>query len=62
MRKIVEDYSYEHDEAKYGIRSGVDKAIKEYIYVKKDEIINKVIDRAVTEIVRKGLPKLLERV
>ncbi|MGN0548052.1 MAG: hypothetical protein ACI4IM_00470 [Acutalibacteraceae bacterium] len=37
-------------------------AVKDLIYSHKDEIIDKVVDRATKEIVRKGLPKLLERV
>ena len=36
-------------------------AVKDIVYSHKDEIIEKVVDRAVKEIVRKGLPKLLER-
>ena len=36
-------------------------AVKELVYANKDEIIDKVVDRAVKEIVRKGMPKLLER-
>jgi ribosomal protein L14 len=36
-------------------------AVKEMVYSHKDEIIDKVVDRAVKEIVRKGMPKLLER-
>ena len=36
-------------------------AVKELIYSNKDEIIDKVVDRAVKEIIRKGMPKLLER-
>ena len=36
-------------------------AVKDLIYSHKDEIIDKVISRATTEIVKKGLPKLLER-
>ena len=47
-------------EIKHGIRNGTDKAIKEYIYTEKENIINRVIERATTEIVKKGLPKLLE--
>ncbi len=31
--------------AKYGIREGVDKAIKQYIYSKKDTIIDRVVER-----------------
>lgn len=36
-------------------------AVKELVYAHKDEILDKVVDRAVKEIVRKGIPKLLER-
>ena len=36
-------------------------AVKELVYSCKDEIIEKVVDRAAKEIVRKGMPKLLER-
>lgn len=50
----------ESRDAAYGIREGMDKAIKQYIYAKKDAIIERVVERAVTEIVKKGLPKLLE--
>ena len=61
-KRIVAEHSYENREAKYGIRDGVDKAIKQYIYSRKDEVIEKVIDRASVEIVKKGLPKLIERI
>ena len=60
-RRIVETHGYENREAKYGIREGIDKAIKQYIYSKKDAIIDRVVDRATVEIVKKGLPKLLEK-
>ena len=36
-------------------------AVKDLVYSHKDEIVDKVVDRATKEIVRKGLPKLLER-
>lgn len=39
----------------------ISAAVKELVYSHKDEIIDKVIDRAVKELTRKGLPKLLER-
>lgn len=38
----------------------ISRAVKDIVYSHKDEIIDKVIDRAVKELVRKGLPKLLE--
>jgi len=60
-RRIVETHGYENREARAGIRDGVDKAVKQYIYSKKDAIIDRVVDRATVEIVKKGLPKLLEK-
>ena len=36
-------------------------AVKDLVYSNKYEIIGKVVDRVIKEIVRKGLPKLLER-
>jgi len=32
------------------------------MYSKKDAIVDRVVDRATVEIVKKGLPKLLEKV
>lgn len=60
-KRIVEERNYENREAKYGIREGTDKAIKQYIYSNKDAIIDRVIDRATAEIVRKGMPKLIDK-
>jgi hypothetical protein len=60
-KRIVTEHCYENREAKIGIREGVDKAIKQYIYSKKDSVIERVVDRASVEIVKKGLPKLLDR-
>jgi hypothetical protein len=31
------------------------------VYENKDEIIEKIINRAVTEMIKKGMPKLIER-
>ena len=59
--RIVAEHRYENREARIGIRDGVDKAIKQYIYSKKDEVIDRVVERATVEIVKKGLPKLLDR-
>lgn len=61
-RRIVAEHGYENREAKYGIREGVDKAIKQYIYSKKDDVIERVVERASVEIVKKGIPKLIERI
>lgn len=61
-KRIVTDHEYESRETRFGIRDGVDKAIKQYIYSQKDVIIDRVVDRASVEIVKKGLPKLIERI
>jgi Cys-tRNA synthase (O-phospho-L-seryl-tRNA:Cys-tRNA synthase) len=60
-KRLVTEHCYENREARIGIREGVDKAIKQYIYSKKDSVIERVVDRATVEIVKKGLPKLLDR-
>ena len=39
----------------------ISKAVKDLVYSRKDEIIDRIVDKAVKELVRKGLPKLLER-
>lgn len=36
-------------------------AVKELVYNHKDEIIERVVDRAAREIAKKALPKLLDR-
>lgn len=59
--RIVAERGYENREAKMGIRYGVDKAVKQYIYSKKDSIIDRVVERASAEIVKKGLPKLITK-
>lgn len=35
--------------------------VKEVIYAHKDEIIERIVDRAATEMVKKGMPKLLAK-
>lgn len=60
-KQMVSEYGATSRDAKYGVRNGVDKAVKAYIYSRKEEIIEKCVNRAVAELVRKGLPKLLER-
>ena len=59
-KEIVSEYGAMARNAKYGVREGVDKAVKAYIYSRKDEIIERCVKRATAELVRKGLPKLLE--
>ena len=46
---------------RYDMKDAIGKAIKEYVYENKEEIIEMVVDRASKEIVKKGLPKLLEK-
>lgn len=49
-------------QSKYGnVGNEISAAVKDLVYSHKDEIINLVVDRAVKEIVRKGLSKLLEK-
>ncbi|WKY44442.1 hypothetical protein Q5O14_17835 [Eubacteriaceae bacterium ES2] len=60
--RIIEDNrsDFVAREAGRGLKSAVDKAVQAYIYKNKDLIINRVVERATKEIVKKGLPKLLE--
>ena len=60
-RDIAAQYTDESRDTKFGIRKGVESAVKEYIYASKDEIIDRCVARASAELVRKGLPKLIER-
>lgn len=61
-RQFLQERGSEYREARYGVRDGVDKAVKNYIYHEKDNIIERVVERATREIVKKGLPKLLEEI
>ena len=60
-RDIAAQYTAESRDTKYGIRKGVESAVKQYTYASKDEIIDRCVARASAELVRKGLPKLIER-
>jgi len=51
----------ESRDAFFGMRQGVEKAVKEYLYKNKDAIIERVIERASREMIKKGLPKFLEK-
>ena len=63
MSKILNTIFNQELNKKYsGAGDVIACAVKELVYSRKDEIIDKVVDRAVKEIVRKGLPKLLEKV
>ena len=48
-------------EVKFELQKAIKEAIKQYIYHNKEEIIQKVVERAAREIVKKGLPILIER-
>ena len=39
----------------------ISAAVKDLIYSQKDQIIEMVVDRAAAEIVRKGLPRLMDK-
>lgn len=39
----------------------ISAAVKELVYSQKDRIIDMVVDRASAEIVRKGLPRLMDK-
>ena len=59
---MVRTYSAESTDTKWGIRKGVEQSVKDYVYSHKDEIIEKCVDRASSELIKKGLPKLIERI
>ena len=67
-KKVQEMVEYEitrnamsKNEYRYDMKKAIGAGIKEFIYNNKEQIIEKVVDRAAKEIVKKGLPKLLER-
>ena len=43
---MAREYTGESIDAKHGIRKGVEQAVKDYVYSRKDEIIEKCVDRA----------------
>ena len=51
------EINYKYSESGREIAS----AVKDLVYSRKDEIIEKVVERASREIVKKGLPKLIEK-
>jgi len=61
VNSILKNLSYEATEARYGARKGVEIAVKEFIYSRKEEIIQEVIEKASKEIIRKAAPKLLPK-
>ncbi len=53
--QFIAERGSEYREARQGVRDGVDKAVKNYIYSEKDNIIEKVVERATREIVKKRI-------
>lgn len=51
-KEIFENHRGLGRNARFGVHSGMEKAVKDYIYSRKDDIIERVIDRATKEIVR----------
>ena len=45
---------------RYDLKDAIGAGVKAHIYSSKEEIIERVVERASKEIVRKGLPRLLE--
>jgi hypothetical protein len=58
---MAREYTGESIDAKHGIRKGVEQAVKDYVYSRKDEIIERCVEQASFELVKKGLPKLIEK-
>jgi hypothetical protein len=61
MERLVRSI-LERSQIRYDMKSSIGAAVKQHIYSNKAEIIERVVDRASREIVKKGLPKLLEKV
>ena len=62
IQGIINEVFQQEMRCKYGQTNDMLRAcIKDLIYSHKDEIIEKVVDRAAREICRKGLPKLLDK-
>jgi len=62
VTELIADKLAQNSEVRFGLRKGIEEAVKEYIYSSKEVIIERVVDRATREIVKKGLPKLLKEV
>ena len=63
ISEILNTVLFDELESRYSSTNGeISQAVKELIYSHKDEIIDKVVDKATKEIVKKGLPKFIERI
>lgn len=60
-RKMVSEFLAENRDTKFGIRKGVEKAVKDLIDGRRDELTDKCVARAAESLTRKGLPKLIEK-
>ena len=58
---MATDIKYAIREENTRDRGVINQFIKEILYSKKDEIIEMVVERASREMVKKGLPKLLDK-
>lgn len=56
VKLIVNDFSKERY-AQYGVRDGLEKGIKNYIYKEKDKIIERVVERASKYVVKQQMDK-----
>ena len=61
LNRIVQNELYNQYGGRSNITPTIETLVKEIVYSRKDEIVKMVVDRATREIVKKGLPKLLER-
>lgn len=50
---MARTYSAESTDTKWGVRKGVEQAVKDYVYSQKNEIIEKCVDKASTELAKK---------
>lgn len=59
---IAENYHKRSlSEESRGRREAVQKSVKEIIYSDKENLINRCVEQASRELVKKGLPKLIEK-
>jgi len=57
-KNFVSNYTEEHYSA---YKKGIEQAVKETVYVEKEELIEKCVDRATVELTKKAFPKLIDK-
>ena len=57
-KNIVSNYTTEHYSA---YKKGIEQAVKETVYVEKEKLIEKCVDRATIELTKKAFPKLIDK-